>query len=143
MQTSLDARIKSGHDKRESTIDGLVLMTNQTLIARAKAYVEASNAHDLDRVDAMFAENAEYESTGVGSHVGRGSIHAMMDRFFTAYPDVRWAAEAYRLTGDDGVAFDFVMTAKPAEGGDSIERRGVEQLFFTPDGLIRRIEVEA
>ena len=143
MQTSLDARIKSGHDKRESTIDGLVLMTNQTLIARAKAYVEASNTHDLDRVDAMFTEDAEYHSTGVGSHAGRTSIRAMMDRFFAAYPDVRWAAESYRQTGDDGVAFDFVMTATPADGGDGIERRGVERLFFTADGLIRRIEVEA
>lgn len=118
-------------------------MTEHALISRARDYVAASNAHDLDRVEAMFAEDAEYHSTGVGSHAGRAAIRGMMERFFATYPDVRWAAEDYHLTDGNGVTFDFIMTAMPADGSDGIERRGMERLFFTPDGLIRRIEVEA
>lgn len=117
-------------------------MAKRNLIERARAYVEASNAHDLDIVQAMFAETAEYHSDRVGSYQGIPAIRAMMDNFFRGFPDVHWRAEDYRLDGSDGVTFDFVMTATNAATGEAFERRGVERIYFDAAGAVRRIEVE-
>ncbi|MGI9414696.1 MAG: nuclear transport factor 2 family protein, partial [Hyphomicrobiales bacterium] len=92
--------------------------------------------HDMARMGPMFAHDMVYASSGVGSHRGADAIRAMMAGFHDANPDVHWRAEHYRLTGEDGVEFDFVMTM----GGQ--EHPGVERIFFDPAGLIRRIEVE-
>ena len=36
----------------------------------AKAYVEASNAHDLTTIEPMLSVDCEYQSSGVGHHAG-------------------------------------------------------------------------
>ena len=106
------------------------------LIARAAAYVDASNRHDMARIGQMLADDIAYASSGVGVHEGAQAVGAMTAAFHTANPDVHWRVEHYRPIGEDGVEFDFVITL----GGE--EHPGVERIFFTPAGLIRRIEVE-
>lgn len=105
------------------------------LIAKARDYVEASNRHDMARIGPMFAAGIVYDSSGVGAHQGADAVRTMMTAFHDANPEVHWKTSGYRPIGQDGVEFDFVMTL------DGKEHPGVERIFFTSEGLIRRIEV--
>lgn len=105
------------------------------LIALAEAYVAASNAHDLDRVAAMFSPDAVYRSSGVGAHDGPAAIRAMNESFFAANPDVHWETTGHRIVPGDGVEFDFFITL----GGR--RHPGTERVFFDEAGLIRKVEV--
>ncbi len=107
------------------------------LQSRARAYVEASNAHDLQRIAPMFAADATYTSSRTGTFAGVPEIIAMMAGFFGQFGDAAWHTENWRVVDGDGVAFDFVLTA----GGS--ERSGVERIFFDSQGLIGRIEIES
>jgi uncharacterized protein (TIGR02246 family) len=113
------------------------------LVEQVRRYVSASNEHDLDRVEGMFAGNAEYVSKRSGSRAGREAIRAMMDDLFADFPDVRWTAGYYRSAEPGGIAYDFLMTATSPSTGETIERTGVERIFFDDGGKIRRVEVEA
>lgn len=106
------------------------------LINLAQDYVAASNAHDLTRVEALFADDAIYRSSGVGQHIGVSTIIDMMRTFFEANSDVHWGASNFRHLDNRGVEFDFTITL----GGKSSS--GVERLYFTADNTIRLIEVE-
>ena len=108
---------------------------NSARIAKAQAYVDASNQHDMARIGPMFAPDIVYVSSGVGAHEGTDAVYAMMTAFHDANPEVHWEASDYRPIGEDGVEFDFVMTM----GGK--KHPGVERIYFTTDGLISRIEV--
>jgi len=112
-------------------------------IDRAQAYVEYSNAHDVARILPLFAENAVYTSSRVGDYNGPQAIGDMMAGFFAGFPDVHWAVDKYWPIAGNGVEFNFVMTATAAATRNSINRPGIERIFFTNDGLISRIEVEA
>ena len=105
------------------------------LIAKARDYVDASNRHDMARIGPMFSPDIVYQSSGVGAHEGADAVCTMMTAFHDANPEVHWEANGYRPIGEDGVEFNFVMTL----GGK--EHPGVERIFFTSEGLIRRIEV--
>ena len=88
-------------------------------------YVEASNEHNLERIRAMFAEDAVYVSSRVGAFEGRDAIIAMMDGFFARFPDVHWDVMEYREDGAGAVVFDFIMTATAGGEAEAIEVRGV------------------
>jgi ketosteroid isomerase-like protein len=56
--------------------------------ARLIAYHDAVNALDFTTIEAMFAENAVYESGGLGGVVeGRSPIMAGFRSYFDLYPD--------------------------------------------------------
>ena len=101
-----------------------------------QTFVDAANNHDLARCMALLAEDAEYRSTGVGTHDGKAAIQAMMASYFARYPDVHWAARNWRNAESGGTAFDFHMT------GSGLDRHGAESIWFGADGLIKRIEVQ-
>ncbi len=111
-------------------------MTADDLIARTRAYVDASNDHDVERIRTMLSDGATYQSSGVGEHEGADAIIAMNTTFFAAKPDVHWQPANFRTVEGDGVEFDFVITIG---GADS---RGVERVFFDDTGQIVRVEVE-
>lgn len=106
------------------------------LIEKTRAYVDASNEHDVDRIETMLAADAVYLSTGVGRHDGATAILHMNRSFFSANPDVHWNTTSYRVVENGGVEFDFIISL----GGASYP--GVERVFFDPQGKIVRVEVE-
>jgi uncharacterized protein (TIGR02246 family) len=110
-------------------------------MARAKAYVEASSAHDLDRVEAMFASDAAYVSTSAGTHSGRAAIRAMMDGFFGLFSSLTWESSGWHVDGNGAYAFEFVMTGHNTQSGEDIEKTGHERIWIGDNGLIIRIEV--
>ena len=110
-------------------------------IELAKAYVALSNSHKLEFVFPMFVENAVYYSAFTGEFEGQSAIAEMMTEFFAGFPDVRWMVEEFWYIGEQTVGFEFVMTATEASTGSRFERKGVEKIEFTDEGLIRRLEI--
>ncbi len=113
-----------------------------TLPALARRYVELSNRHDLAALAALFASDARYRSSSVGSFEGRPAILEMMQAFFAKFPDVHWQVDDYRRHGDDSVVFSFAMTATEQASGTGIRREGIETIAFAPDGRVRDVEVQ-
>ena len=116
-------------------------MSAQKNIELAKNYVELSNKHDLKRIEIMFLGSATYHSAYFGEYKGSVAIHEMMLSFFARYPDVHWEVSNYRPIGNEGVEFDFLMTATDAAADEPVRRCGRESIYFESDGLISRIVV--
>jgi hypothetical protein len=112
-------------------------------IELAKAYVALSNAHALDLISKMFADNARYQSTRVGEFAGKAEIREMMEQFFKRYPDVFWSVNQYRYMAKGLIEFDFTLAANDAESGQLIESKGIESVQFNHAGLIDLILVSA
>ncbi len=117
-------------------------MNRQQAIDLAKRYVERSNRHALHEVFAMFDPDATYRSSQFGLFEHLDQIREMMAGFFTTFPDVHWTVETYRAEAADTASFEFTMRARNAETGEPVERRGLETITFTEEGLIRHVEVE-
>jgi limonene-1,2-epoxide hydrolase len=117
-------------------------MTETESIELARAYVALSNAHRADLIQPLFAGDALYRSSAVGEHRGATAIIAMMQAFFTRYPDVCWRCANYRCIGER-VSFDFELRASDAEDGGSLRRAGIEHIEFDARGLIKALEVIA
>ena len=107
----------------------------------ARRYVELSNAARLDEALAMFRDDAHYESSQVGTFVGRAAIEEMMRAFFDRYEQPTWNVAVYEPVDDDTVEFEFEMTTRPADG-ELIRRQGVERLVFDDHGRIFRVQVD-
>lgn len=116
-------------------------MEKNNYIDLAKTYVELSNKHNLELIAQMFAGDTTYYSSYFGEFKGCVAIHEMMLGFFSRFSDAYWDVQAYRLIGDRSVEFAFVMTGTDATSGEYVERHGVEQIYFAPDGLISHIAV--
>ncbi len=108
----------------------------------ARLYVKRSNRHVLDEVFSLFDPAATYRSSQFGLFEGLDQIRDMMTGFFTTFPDVHWTVNDYRADSDDTVSFEFTMRASHAETGQPVERRGLETITLTKEGLIRHVEVE-
>ncbi len=117
-------------------------MNDLEQIDLAKAYVALSNAHRHEFIVPMFAHGGMYRSSNVGEFKGRKAIGEMMNDFFSRFPDVRWNVLEYRRAGENAVEFEFAMTATEVATGKSIERKSVETIVFTEEGLISSLEVK-
>ncbi|WP_211825107.1 nuclear transport factor 2 family protein [Kistimonas asteriae] len=116
-------------------------MTETELIEMARAYVALSNAHQLELVLSLFAEDATYYSAYVGSFEGKAAIASMMEAFFNRYQDIYWQVEAYQYTEEGTIIFDFIRHATDSETGEFVEVAGREVVIFSDKSLISRVEV--
>jgi hypothetical protein len=107
----------------------------------ARRYVKLSNESRIDAALAMFADDAHYESSQAGTHVGRDAIAAMMRGFFTRFPSPHWEVARYDTVDDLTAEFAFTMTAATSTG-ETIIRRGIERISFDLDGRIRSVVVD-
>jgi hypothetical protein len=117
-------------------------MNDLERIDLAKAYVALSNAHRSELIVPMFAHGGMYRSSNVGEFEGGKAIGEMMRDFFSRFLDVRWNVLEYRCAGEGAVEFEFAMTATEMATGKSIERKGVETIVFTDEGLVSSLEVK-
>jgi len=117
-------------------------MTEIEATELARAYVALSNAHRIDLIGPMFAEDAVYHSSAVGEYQGVESINEMMQTFFDRYPDVFWLSEDFRYASNR-VSFSFSLQATDAQTGSLLQRNGIEHIDFDPQGRIKRLEVQA
>lgn len=107
----------------------------------ARAYVDASNNHDLEVVEEQLLLDASYHSENVGRFEGSTAILNMMTGFFATYPDVTWQVDRYILNAPLTVYFEFSMIATNAQTGEQITREGLERIDFDVSGKIKHIDV--
>jgi len=112
------------------------------LIGLANRYHAALNALDLGSVTTMFADEAEYHSPSVGGILGKHAIMAAMRGYFAEYPDQVAVDDRTFHAGPDAVRSEWRLKATSKSTGKKIARTGTETIFFTPKGLIRRVEVQ-
>lgn len=90
-----------------------------------KAYVEASNAHDIDKVMTFLADNIRYEEEGISERVGKAELRnkVMWDKA------VNTQIEVTKLTVKGST-----VTGKAVEFSDYYTAAGIDQ--FTYDQIV-------
>jgi steroid delta-isomerase-like uncharacterized protein len=67
----------------------------------ASAFVDAWNAHDPDRVTALYADSYEGQDVGLAApQHGPADVRAALDWYVAAFPDFRLTADAVVAQGD-------------------------------------------
>jgi hypothetical protein len=110
-------------------------------VAALQSYHAAIDAHDLEKVAAMLAENARYSSDGLGAVVGRDAIIAAMRAYFTGHPDHQsWDDETIK-TGAQSARSLWKLKATNKTTGHIVHRHGVENVSFDASGKILTVDV--
>lgn len=111
-------------------------------VARLTAYHDAISALDFSTIEAMFAENAVYDSGGLGGVVtGRGPIMEGFRAYFDAYPDQVAEDSVVEALDASRVRSVWSLTATHRLTGEKLVRSGEEIVTFDNAGEIVRVEV--
>jgi ketosteroid isomerase-like protein len=112
------------------------------VISRLIAYHDAINALDFTIIEAMFAEDAVYDSGGLGGVVrGRGPIMEGFRTYFDLYPDQIAVDDVVEAVGGHIVRSVWRLTATHRLTGEKLVRVGEEIVTFDDGGTIVRVEV--
>lgn len=111
-------------------------------MARLIAYHDAINALDFGTIEAMFAENAVYDSGGLGGVVeGRGPIMDGFRSYFDLYPDQVSEDTIIEAVGERAIRSVWKLVATHRVTGKKLIRAGEEIVTFDHAGMIVRVEV--
>lgn len=106
------------------------------------AYHDAINALDFATIEAMFAEDAVYDSGGLGGVVtGRTPIMEGFRRYFDLYPDQVSEDSLIEQLGENQVRSVWRLVATHRVTGKKLIRAGEEIVTFDKAGGIIRVEV--
>jgi hypothetical protein len=116
---------------------------DRSLIDKLAAYHDAINALDFAMIEAMFAENAVYDSGGLGGVVeGRGPIMAGFRSYFDLYPDQVSMDSVIEPVGERAIRSVWKLVATHRLTGEKLIRAGEEIVTFDEAGRIARVEVK-
>ena len=111
-------------------------------VALLHKYHAALNANDLEKVSAMFADDAVYVSPGLNGEIkGRAAIMQSMRSYFAEFADQISTDESVTLTAPFTVRSFWYLKATSNKTGNASERRGSEFVTFNEESLIIRVEV--
>ena len=93
---------------------------NTEILNRLRALADAFNAHDLDRIMAMFAENAVLEMPRGPDpwgkrFVGKAAVREGLATRFAGLPDVHYGDDTHLVSGDTGIS-KWTVTGTMADG---------------------------
>lgn len=112
------------------------------LEARLRFYFNALNAFDLKAVEAMFAEDAVYISSGLNSRKsGRAEIMRAFQNYFEEFADQVSVDSNIKLIAPNTFSSDWKLKATSIITGELLERAGTQITTFNEAGLITHIEV--
>ena len=109
------------------------------LVELTTRFVDAFNRQDLDDVVSFFSEEAIYEDSRGGSHIGHQAIRAAFE------PLLNGARGKIRFDGEDfftEVDTDKVMASWRLHmevDGKQVSMRGLDLLHFKGDRLVRKL----
>ena len=106
-----------------------------------EAYHAALDAHDVDRVEALMAESATYESVAVGKVEGRTAIAAAMRKYFAAHADHHAWDDSVEQVSEQAARAVWQLTATNSASGEKYHRRGEEVVTFDAAGKVLRVQV--
>lgn len=111
-------------------------------VSIVERYHAALNAFDPAVIAPLMAPEAEYHSPSVGVIAGRDQIIAAMRGYFAEYGDQVATDDKVERVKPDVVRCVWHLKATAKSTGEPYERRGIEHITLTPDGLILRVEVQ-
>jgi ketosteroid isomerase-like protein len=110
-----------------------------TLVER---YHTALNNFDFAAIEKMFAEDAEYHSSGIGGLYGRHAILEAMRAYYHEFSDQVSTNDSVETIGPNAVRAHWRLHATTKSSGRKVKRQGIETIYFNPKGLITTVEVQ-
>ncbi len=105
-------------------------------------YFNALNAFDLKTVEAMFAEDAVYVSSGLSERkLGRANIIASFKAYFEEFADQVSVDDNIKLIAPNTFSSDWRLKTTSVKTGKLSERAGTQVTTFNEAGLIVHVEV--
>jgi len=106
-----------------------------------KALVAAFNAHDLDAIMALFADDAVLEMPRGPEpwgrrFVGRAAVRDGLKARFDGLPDVHYGSDSHYLDGDMGIS-QWTVTGT-MKNGERVEARGCDFYSFRGDKVVKK-----
>jgi len=111
-------------------------------------YIAACNAHDIDRVTSLFAEDGSYGEFGQGNILlRREEIRRYLTAKFPALPELTITLTAHPVYSEGQALFKWVMTGTPQgefagvpPTGNSFRVQGMTTLIMRGDKIARAID---
>jgi len=110
-------------------------------LSTLKALVAAFNAHDLDAIMALFADDAVLEMPRGPDpwgrrFVGHAAVRDGLKARFEGLPDVHYGADSHYVDGDMGIS-QWTVTGT-MKSGERIEARGCDFYSFRGDKVVKK-----
>ncbi len=115
---------------------------SKDLLKLAERYYEALNNFDYAALEKMFAEDAEYHSSGMGGLYGRPAIIEAMKAYFHEFSDQASTNDSIALLNDTSIRTHWRLQATTKSSGRKVKRQGIETIHFNSKGLITTVEVQ-
>ncbi len=111
-------------------------------VAAMVAYHDALERRDFKYIGITLAENAVYQSKGLGPVEGRDAILAAMQGYFAKHPNHKSWDTSTKLEGRLVASCTWELRATDNDTGNAISRHGHERVTFDAKGRIIRVDVE-
>lgn len=115
---------------------------SKDLLKLAERYYAALKHFDYATLEKIFAEDAEYHSSGIGGLYGRPAIIEAMRAYFHEFSDQVSTNDSIELLSETSVRTHWRLHATTKSSGRKVTRQGVEVIHFNPKGLIATVEVK-
>jgi ketosteroid isomerase-like protein len=115
------------------------MTTDRDRLAVLERMVDAFNAHDLDAIMALFADDCVFESPRGPEAWGRrfqgqSAVREGLGARFTTIPDVHYGDGSHFVSGDRGVS-EWTLTGTTTEG-TRLNVRGCDLWTFRDDKVV-------
>ena len=115
---------------------------SKDIMKLAERYYAALNHFDYAALEKIFAEDAEYHSSGIGGLYGRPAIIEAMKAYYHEFSDQVSTNDSIEVIGPNSVRTRWRLHATTKSSGRKVKRQGIETIHFNPKGLIATVEVQ-
>ena len=115
---------------------------SKDLLKLAERYYTALKDFDYATLEKIFAEDAEYHSSGIGGLYGRPAIIEAMRAYFHEFSDQVSTNDSIEILSETSVRTHWRLQATTKSSGRKVKRQGIETMHFNAKGLITTVEVQ-